>query len=116
MKIKKLLIFFSKFKKMIFIKKPISIALLSCLIMFLCVFCYKINTHKRDGLIVEVPIEAFDKNGNLIDKNWKKYLHTSKPIGVIFFKNHFPNKEIGKKIVGEVKNAINDYVILSADE
>ena len=101
---------------MIFIKKQNIIALLSCLIMFLCVYCYKINTHKRDGLIVEVPIEAFDKNGNLIDKNWKKYLHTNKPLGVIFFKNHFPNKEIGKKIVGEVKNIINDNVILSADE
>ena len=101
---------------MIFIKKQNIIALLSCLIMFLCVYCYKINTHKRDGLIVEVPIEAFDINGNLIDKNWKKYLHTNKPLGVIFFKNHFPNKEIGKKIVGEVKNIINDNVILSADE
>ena len=98
-------------------KKQSIIALFSILIIFVISgFLYKNYTKTRDGLIVEVPIEAFDNNGILIDENWKRYLIERKPVGVIFFKDHFKNKEVGKKIVEEVKKAINDKVILSVDE
>ena len=65
-------------------KKQSIIALFSILII--CVisgFLYKNYTKTRDGLIVEVPIEAFDNNGILIDENWKRYLIERKPVGVI---------------------------------
>ncbi len=70
----------------------------------------------RDGIIVEVPRNAFDNKGNLIDKKWESYLKERKPIGIIFFDDHFENRKIGKKIIKNIKNVINDDVILSADE
>ena len=70
----------------------------------------------RDGVIVEVPIDAFNEDGKLIDDEWKEYLRTQKPVGIIFFADHLTTKEKSKTIIREIKNAIGDKVILAVDE
>ena len=82
--------------------------------------CYFTNSDAsmitRDGAIVSIPIEAFNSDGKLIDKEWFLYLKHRKPIGIIFFADHFKNKMQSKKIIQEIKDAIGDNVILAADE
>ena len=101
--------------------KKISISVLLAFIIALC-FCVRfvfydvLNNTTRDGVIVEVPIDAFDEDGKLIDNEWKEYLQTRKPIGVIFFADHLTTKEKSKTIIREIKNAIGDKVILAVDE
>ena len=101
--------------------KKISISVLLAFIIALC-FCVRFvfydvlyNT-ARDGIIVEVPINAFNAYGKLIDNEWREYLQTRKPIGVIFFADHLMIKDKAKTIIKEVKDAIGDKVILSVDE
>lgn len=74
------------------------------------------NKSTRDGVIVEVPISAFDDKGRLIDPGWRNYLKHNKPIGIIFFADHFIDKNKSKQIIKDIKDTVNDKVILSADE
>ena len=100
-------------------KKSIPVLLAFIITLFACVgyvFIDTQNTTTRDGAIVEVPIGAFDANGKLVNNDWKEYLQTRKPIGVIFFTDHLMKKEKSKIIIQEVKKAIGDKVILAADE
>ena len=101
--------------------KKILFSVLLAFIITLC-FCVRFvfydvqNNTARDGIIVEVPINAFNADGKLIDNEWREYLQTRKPIGVIFFADHLMIKDKAKTIIKEVKDAIGDKVILSADE
>ena len=110
----KIQVFWHRFYKKIILSS-------SCIafILFACIYCYSNYSyfnHKRYASIIEVPIEAFDKNGMLIDKKWKGFLRNKKPIGVIFFADHLKNKNIAKNIIREVKQAVgDDNLFLSSD-
>ncbi len=103
------------FPHKIYVHKHLLFCLLLLIIITINGFIF-LNKNNRDGIIVEVPINAFDSNGNFIDKRWETYLRKQKPVGIIFFSEHFKNREFGKKIIKIIRNTINDEVILSADE
>ena len=94
-------------------KTFIFLCFIACIV--LACFNYKYN-QKRLSYIIDIPIEAFDNDGNLIDKQWIKFLKKQKPVGIIFFKDHFQDKKIAKNIIDSVKNVIKEkYLFLSAD-
>ena len=82
---------------------------------FLSFLAFTNIKENRDAVIVEVPIEAFNEQGTLVDKSWKEYLSNNRPIGVIFFKEHLANRNFAKNVINSVKLAVGDDVFLSAD-
>ena len=76
----------------------------------------KLNHNTRDALIVEVPIEAFNDTGKLVNEKWIKYLHKHRPMGVIFFSRHFKDKNFALKMVGDIKNILGENTLFAIDE
>ena len=73
------------------------------------------NNH-RDTVIVEVPIEAFDDNGKLVNEKWRRYLKKHRPLGIIFFADHFKTKSKTKTIIAELKNILSERTLFAVDE
>ena len=76
----------------------------------------KLHYNTRDALIVEVPVEAFNDKGNLVDEKWVSYLRKHRPVGVIFFSRHFKDKNFVLKMVGDIKNILGENTFFAVDE
>lgn len=70
----------------------------------------------RDAVIVHVPIEAFNDEGKLIDGKWTNYLKKHRPVGVIFFPEHFKKRDVSIKIISEIKKILGEKTFLAVDE
>ena len=87
--------------------------------LFVSVFVAKFVFDKqniRSAVIVEVPIEAFSDNGKLIDEKWINYLKRQKPLGIIFFPEHFKDRNVSIKIISEIKNILGKNTFFAVDE
>ena len=70
----------------------------------------------RDAVIVHVPIEAFNDEGKLIDEKWTSYLRKHRPVGVIFFPEHFKKRDVSIKIITEIKKILGEQTFFAVDE
>lgn len=70
----------------------------------------------RDAVIVQVPIEAFNDEGKLVDEKWTGYLKKHRPVGVIFFPEHFKKRNVSKNIIAEIKKILGEKTFLAVDE
>ncbi len=70
----------------------------------------------RDAVIVHVPVEAFNDEGKLVDEKWTSYLRKHRPVGVIFFPEHFKKRDISIKIIEEIKKILGEQTFFAIDE
>ena len=70
----------------------------------------------RDAVIVHVPIEAFNDEGKLVDEKWTSYLKKHRPVGVIFFPEHFKKRDVSIKIITEIKKILGEQTFFAVDE
>ena len=93
---------------------------LSCTIIITSFyFFFKLKNNKntqRNAVIIDVPIDAFDNKGRLVDEKWIQYLKQSKPIGIIFFPEHFQDRNKTIQIIKDLKNILGDNTFFAVDE
>ena len=79
-------------------------------------FQVKEKNAQRNAVIIDVPIDAFDAKGHLVDEKWMQYLKQSKPIGIIFFPEHFQDRNKTIQMVKDLKNILGDNTFFAVDE
>ena len=94
--------------------------ILSCMIIatsFCFFFKFKNNKNaQRNAVIIDVPVNAFDSDGRLVDKKWIQYLKHNKPVGIIFFPEHFQDRDKTIQMVKDLKNILGDNTFFAVDE
>lgn len=93
--------------------------LCAVIVLALCSCFTKFMTwqhNHRDAVIVHVPIEAFNDEGKLVDEKWVSYLKKHRPVGVIFFPEHFKKRDVSIKIISEIKKVLGERTFLAVDE
>ncbi|MBR1429313.1 MAG: hypothetical protein IJ590_03600, partial [Rickettsiales bacterium] len=93
--------------------------LCAAVVLALCSCFTKFMTwqhNHRDAVIVHVPIEAFNDEGKLVDEKWTGYLKKHRPVGVIFFPEHFKKRDVSIKIISEIKKILGERTFLAVDE
>lgn len=76
----------------------------------------EIGMGKRTALIVAIPATGFNEALTELKPVWKEFLKAYKPIGIVFYKQHFRNKEQARKMVEHVKSVLGDECLLAIDQ